>query len=136
MAFEHNLQRMWIPGEEDTDASAADHFTWKPEKPLLVRDFGFVVTETIANDATAAVVSLDHTPSGGARTEKATITLTDGAAVGTEFITYEGTALSPFVVEEGDTLHFEHKTQGTDGSSSAGKGYYVLYYEWIPDGTI
>lgn len=135
MAFEHNLQRMWIPGEEDTDASAADHFTWKPEKPLLVRDFGFVITEAVVNTSVAAVVSLDHTPSGGSRTEKATLSIANAAVVGTEFITYEGTALSPFVVEEGDTLHFEHKTAGT-GGSTAGKGYYVLYYEWIPDGTI
>lgn len=136
MAFEHNLQALIIPGEEETDAAAADHFTWKPEKPMIVRDLGFIITEAVVNTSTAAVVSLDYTPSGGARAEKATISIADGTAVGVEFVSYEqGTPLTPFFTKEGDTLHFEHKTQGAGGTTT-GKGYYVLYYEWVSDGTI
>lgn len=137
MAFEHNLQGEFIPGEEATEASAADHFTYTVKKPMIVRDVGFVVTDTIDNDQTAAVVSLDHTPSGGSRAEKVTITLPDTTAVGVELLGSDAaTPITPFVVDVGDTLHFEHKTAGTDTSSADGAGYYRLYYEYIPDGSI
>jgi hypothetical protein len=35
--------------------------------------------------------------------------------------------------QDTDILHFERKTQGA-GGTTAGDGFYLLYYELIPDG--
>lgn len=134
MAFEHNLQVTIIPVLEQIETSAADVFTWKVEKNMLVRDVSVVVQEAaVVASSTAPVFSLDAIISGAARAEKATLSVANGTALGVEVIASEssGVTWSPFVVEEGDTLFFEHKTAGA-GGSSAGAVYFILYYEIIP----
>ena len=63
---------------------------------------------------------------GGA--EKVTLTVPNTTAAG---VTIEAD-LTPFFVADTDILHFERKTQGA-GGTTAGDGYYVVYYEVIPD---
>ncbi len=98
---------------------------------MLISRVEFIISELVANDSAAAVVSFDYTPVGGARTEWTTITITDASAVGA--CLEPATDPNSLEISDGDILHFEHKTQGTDGTASAGRGYMVIYYEQIPD---
>ena len=81
--------------------------------------------------STDPVVSLDYTDTVGSvsRAEKVTLTVPNTTAAG---VTIEA-ALTPFFVADTDILHFERKVQGA-GGSTAGDGYYLVYYELIPDG--
>ena len=79
MAFNSNINTIFIPGELNCTASAADHFTWKLLHPLVVHRVEFVTTLLFAADSASAVVSLDHTDVVGsvARAEKATVTVAE-----------------------------------------------------------
>ncbi len=136
MAYDAKIQATFMPPLEQIETAANDVFTWIVERPMLIRDISVVVQEAaVVASSTAPVFSLDHTPVGGARTEKATLSVANGTALGTEVIATEssGVTWAPFFVEEGDILYFEHKTAGA-GGSSAGAVYFRLYYESIPDG--
>lgn len=125
---------------EDLTASATDFAEWAPVARVTVVEFGFVVSTTIAADTTAPVVSLDHRTvfGAGTRTEKATITLADGTAAGSVVMSTRPkigatVGLTPFVVEPGESIVFEHKTQAADLSSAAGAGHYYIRWEETPD---
>lgn len=84
MAFNVKTNLYQCPIEVDTgDGSAADIFTMILAHGMVIHKVEFVVSELVASDTTDAVVSVDHTPSGGSRTEYATITVPDTTAVGT-----------------------------------------------------
>lgn len=138
MAYNQNISSVILPPKTVVEASPADVFTWIVEKPMLVRDVSIIISEVVALDTTEAVVSLDYTPSGGARAEKATLTTTTATALGAELIASEvsGVTWTPFFVEEGDTLHFEHKTQGVDNGTATGDYRFKLYFDWIPNGVV
>ena len=136
MAYNQQMQAMFIPVLEQIETSANDPFTWIVKKNMLVRDVSVVVVEaTVVASSTDPVFSLDHTPAGGSRAEKATLTVAHTTVLGTEKIASvnSGVAWVPFFVEAGDTLHFEHKTAGA-GGSSAGAVYYILYFDSVSDG--
>jgi len=130
MAFNSKLNAMMIPTLIDLDAGASTPHTWKVNHPLVVHRIEFVVKTAVVATSTAPVVSLDYTDTvnSGSRTEKVTLTVPNTTAAG---ITIEAD-LTPFFVADTDILHFEHKTQGA-GGSTAGDGYFILYYELIPD---
>jgi hypothetical protein len=135
MAFNSKINTLFIPGELNCAGSAADHFTWKVAHPMVVHRVEFVASLLFAADSASAVVSLDHTDVVGsvARAEKATVTLAEAVAVGS---TNEPSSFTPFFVQDTDILHFEHKTQATDSGTAAGKGFFILYYESIPDNEV
>lgn len=138
MAMNQKIQSLMIPAVESIETAANDVFTWLPEKPMIIRDVSVVVQEAaVVASSTAPVFSLDHTTPTVSRAEKATLSVANGTALGTEVIASEssGVAWVPFFVEEGDTIFFEHKTAGA-GGSSAGTVYFILYFEYIPDGVI
>ncbi len=127
-----------IPVSTAVEASPADVFTWIVEHPMRVTDVSVVVSALTAIDMTSAVASVDATIAGAARAEKATLTIGDAVAVGTEISAAEssGVAWTPFELDEGDTLIFEQKTAGVDAGTEAGDYYFILYYEIVPDGVV
>ena len=130
MAFNSKIQFAIIPVSADLDGSTADDFTWKVNHPIVVHRFEFIVQTAVVATSTAPVVALDYTDTVGSvsRAEKLTLTIPNTTAAG---VTIED-SLTPFFVADTDILHFERKTQGA-GGSTAGDGYYVIYYEVIPD---
>lgn len=113
------------------DASAADAYTWKPAMPMTVLGAKVVYTEaTDAAIATPGVVSIDHTPSGGSRTEKGTYTAEVSHAVGEE---EEFDSFTQFKVKDGDSVILEHKTQQGDAEDGAVK--VIIYYDSVPEGS-
>tara|TARA_R110002020_G_scaffold381747_1_gene592629 strand:- start:636 stop:1046 length:411 start_codon:yes stop_codon:yes gene_type:complete len=135
MAFNSKVNTLFIPGELNCAGGAADHFTWKVAHPMVVHRVEFVASLLFAADQTSAVVSLDFTNvvDSVSRAEKATITLAEAVAVGA---TTEPSSFTPFFVQDTDILHFEHKTQAADSGTAAGKGFFILYYESIPDNEV
>lgn len=138
MAFNNKVQYDIIGwAEVDLDAAVADKFTWTVNHPILIHQVGFIYTEaTDAAIVTKGVVSLDVTPSGGSRTEKATYTAEVSKSIGYEgkLTDSNGSANLGILVDAGDTVIFEHKIQQT--SLEAGKGVFVVYYELVPDGSV
>lgn len=130
MAFNSKSQFTIIPVSADLDGTAGDDFTFKVNHPIVVHRFEFVVQTAVVATSTAPVVSLDYTNTvdSVARAEKITLTIPNTTAAG---ITIEAD-LTPFFVADTDILHFERKTQGA-GGTTAGDGYYIMYYEIIPD---
>ena len=138
MAMNVKAQSMFIPGTESIETAANDVFTWIVDKNMMIRDISVIVGEAaVVATSTDPVFSLDITPVGGSRTEKATLSVADGTALGTEVTASEssGVAWAPFMVEEGDILYFEHKTAGA-GGSSAGTVNFLLYFDHWPKGDI
>ena len=131
MAFNSKIQFAIIPVSADIDGSVADDFTWKVNHPMVVHRFEFIVQTAVVATSTAPVVALDYTDTVGSvsRAEKLTLTVPNATAAG---VTIED-SLTPFYVQDTDILHFERKTQGA-GGSTAGDGFYLIYYELIPDG--
>jgi|TARA_R110002012_G_C11424908_1_gene588723 hypothetical protein len=130
MAFNSKLQFTIIPVSADLDGTAGDDFTFKVNHPIVVHRLEFVVQTAVVATSTAPVVSLDYTDTVNsvARAEKVTLTVPNTTAAG---ITIEAD-LTPFFVADTDILHFERKTQGA-GGTTAGDGFFILYYEIIPD---
>jgi uncharacterized protein (DUF2126 family) len=133
MSYDNALIREVVPVAIDLSASAADKFTWimPTGKAIHVKNFTFIAaTEVVGDATTAAVVSLDHTPSGDSRAEKCTVT-PDNVAIGVEVQPGTAfTAATEFDVVAGDTLIVEHKTQASGGTTT-GAGYAVIYYTEI-----
>jgi len=130
MAFNSKSQFTIIPVSADLDGTAGDDFTFKVNHPIVVHRFEFVVQTAVVATSTAPVVSLDYTNTvdSVARAEKVTLTVPNTTAAG---VTIEAD-LTPFFVADTDILHFERKTQGA-GGTTAGDGFFILYYEIIPD---
>ena len=130
MAFNSKIQFAIIPVSADLDGSTADDFTWKVNHPIVVHRFEFIVQTAVVATSTAPVVHLDYTDTVGSvsRAEKVTLTVPNTTAAG---VTIEAD-LTPFFVADTDILHFERKTQGAGGTTAC-EGYYVVYYEVIPD---
>ena len=131
MAFNSKVNAMIIPVSADLDGTAGDDFTFKVNHPMVIHRFEFIVQTAVVATSTDPVVSLDYTDTVGSvsRAEKVTLTIPNTTAAG---VTIEAD-LTPFFVADTDILHFERKTQGA-GGSTAGDGYYLVYYELIPDG--
>ena len=131
MAFNSKVNAMIIPVSADLDASVGDDFTFKVNHPMVIHRFEFIVQTAVVATSTDPVVSLDFTDTVGSvsRAEKVTLTIPNTTAAG---VTIEAD-LTPFFVQDTDILHFERKTQGA-GGTTAGDGYFLLYYELIPDG--
>ena len=131
MAFNSKVQFAMIPVSADLDGTAGDDFTFKVNHPMIIHRFEFIVQTAVVATSTAPVVSLDFTDTVGSvsRAEKVTLTIPNTTAAG---VTIEAD-LTPFFVQDTDILHFERKVQGA-GGSTAGDGFYLLYYELIPDG--
>lgn len=132
MAFNSKINTIFIPGELDCTASAADHFTWKLLHPLVIHRVEFVTSLLFAADSASAVVTLDYTNvvDSVARAEKAAITIAEASAVGASTAP---ASFTPFFAQATDILHFESQTACTDSGTAAGTGYFVLFYESIPD---
>lgn len=135
MAFPNFNNFDVIPVEVDLTATAADKFTWKLRHPIQIHSVEFVVSTAVSATTTAPVVSFDHTPSGGTRTEKGTATIANGSAVGTNVRLESATKAITFVAQKDDTIIFKHKTQGA-GGTPAGKGFFIIFYELISDGEV
>lgn len=132
-------QALIIPKETAVEAAAADVFTWIVEHPMRITDVSVVIVNAVvASDMTAGVASLDAVIAGAARAEKATLSMPEATAKGTEISAAEssGVAWQAFEVDEGDTLFFEHKTQAVDSGTATGEYWFILYYELIPDGQV
>lgn len=127
-----------IPISTAVEATPADVLTWIVEHPIRVTDVSVLVTTLVAADMTSAVASLDATIAGGSRTEYATLSMAEATAIGTEISAAEssGVTWAPIELDEGDTLHFEHKTAAVDSGTETGDYYFILYYEIIPDGAV
>jgi len=130
MAFNSKLQFAIIPVSANLDGTAGDDFTFKVNHPMVVHRFEFIVQTAVVATSTDPVVSLDYTDTVNSvsRAEKVTLTIPNTTAAG---VTIEA-SLTPFFVSDTDILHFERKTQGA-GGSTAGDGFYIMYYELIPD---
>ena len=130
MAFNSKVNAMIIPVSADLDGTAGDDFTFKVNHPMVVHRLEFIVQTAVVATSTAPVVSLDFTDTVGSvsRAEKVTLTIPNTTAAG---VTIEAD-LTPFFVADTDILHFERKTQAA-GGTTAGDGYYIIYYELIPD---
>ena len=116
----YNVEQTFIyPVVVDLDGTAAD-IGDVDLGAIDITALGILITETVANDATAAVVSLED----ASNTELATLSVTDATAAKTEL----ETSVSGQSITSGN-LTFKHKTQGTDGSSSAGQGYVYIKYK-------
>ena len=131
MAFNSKVQFAMIPVSADLDGTAGDDFTFKVNHPMVIHRFEFIVQTAVVATSTDPVVSLDYTDTVNSvsRAEKVTLTVPNTTAAG---VTIEA-SLTPFFVADTDILHFERKTQGA-GGSTAGDGFYLIYYELIPDG--
>jgi len=131
--FNSKSQFIVIEPEIDLDDPVGDPFTLKSRHPMVIHSVEFVYTEaTDGAIATKGVVSFDVTPSGGARAEKATYTAEISKAIGfTARLLGAGSKFDPVDIANGDTLHFELKTQQTAGE--AGMGKFLLYYEMGQD---
>ena len=131
MAFNSKVQFAMIPVSADLDGTAGDDFTFKVNHPMIIHRFEFIVQTAVVATSTAPVVSLDFTDTVGrvSRAEKVTLPIPNTTAAGG---TIEAD-LTPFFVQDTDILHFERKTQGA-GGTTAGDGFYLIYYELIPDG--
>lgn len=126
--FEYDFEDTVI----DLDASAADAYTWRPEKSYLITAAIIEYAEaTDAAIATPGVVSIDHTPSGGSRTEKGTYTAQVSKAIGE---VERMTNLTQFQAKSGDLVILEHKTQQT--STEAGTVRVRIQGYVIPDGEV
>tara|TARA_R100000458_G_C8147525_1_gene156399 strand:- start:180 stop:587 length:408 start_codon:yes stop_codon:yes gene_type:complete len=134
MAFNSKVNTLIVPVLIDLDAGASTPFTWTLNHPMVIHRFEFVVKTAVVATSTAPVVSLDHTDTVGsvARAEKGTISIANTTAAGA---CKEPSSFTPFYAQDTDILHFEHKTQGA-GGSTAGDGYFILYYESIPDNEV
>jgi len=115
------------PITEDVAAAAADHANLNFPRPIIVEGFSFIVSTAVVGTTTAPVVSLDHTPSGGSRAEKVTLTIPDTTAAK---IKVDAAAFAKFRVNPADSIHLEHKTAAV-GGVIAGVGHYVIYYKVI-----
>ncbi len=131
MAFNSKVNAMIIPVSANLDGSVGDDFTFKVNHPMVIHRFEFIVQTAVVATSTDPVVSLDYTDTVNSvsRAEKVTLTIPNTTAAG---VTIEAD-LTPFFVQDTDILHFERKVQGA-GGSTAGDGYYLVYYELIPDG--
>jgi hypothetical protein len=117
------IKQLIYPVGEAVDGTAADMVSLTIPYKMTIYKFETYVTTTVVGTSTAPVLSLDYTPSGGARAEKATITIPTSTAAGA---TVASANLTPFSVNGGDAIHFEHKTQAA--GSPAGVAYYVIWY--------
>lgn len=131
MAYNSKTQMQIFPITEDTLDGANDLFTFTWQHPVVIHRVEFWVTTLVAADMTSPVLALDYTPSGGSRTEWATITLTEADAAGS--VQEPDSAVNPLQLSDGDSITFEVKTAGTDSGSVAGAGYYVIWYENVGD---
>lgn len=117
-----------VLAEDDLDASAAVHGEFVNAGPhnIVITAIMALVTEIIANDTAAAVVTFKKRPTPGSATAESTIdtiTFPDGTAVGKVLYARPATPVS---IAPGESLCIDHTTQGTDGSSSSGK----CIYDW------
>ena len=131
MAFNSKINTLFIPTLADLDATAYDVHTWTLNHPMVVHRVEFQLKTAVVASSTAPVVSLDYTDTvnSTSRAEKATISIANSTAAGAN---KDVSSFTPFFAADTDILHFELKTQGA-GGSTAGDGYFVLYYESIPD---
>lgn len=122
------LNSSWIvTTAEDLSAAAADHASVFFGTKVRIAGFGFETTEAVGDATTAAVVSLDHIATDGStRTEKATLTLDNFAIGGVRRVTHS--AFTPFVVNPGERIVFEHKTAASGGTTTGAGHYFVEYY--------
>lgn len=131
-------QVLILPISIPVETAAADVFTWILEHPIRVTDVSVIVHAVTATDNTATVVSFDAIIAGAARAEKATLSIPDATAIGTEIAADEssGVTWEPFELSEGDTLIVEQKVAGVDAGTEAGDYYVAIYYEIMPDGRV
>lgn len=115
----------------DLDGTPADYYSEVARHGMIIHQVEFVVNTLTATDTIAPVVALDYTPSGGSRTEWVTITVPDASAVGTTHA--PSTQPNPVTLSAGDSWFLQHVTAGTDAGTSAGDGYFIVYYEILPD---
>lgn len=132
---------------EVLDAAAADHYEVIFPIPVVIMQFGFIVTEIVGDATTEAVVALDYRPAQGSdtgRVEKATLSFsggTIGSAVGDVIYVVDAndnSVFDPFTVNVGQSIVFEHKTQASGGTTT-GQGHYFVtyrpYYETVANFT-
>jgi hypothetical protein len=125
------LGRLFFPVQEDGLAAANDLATWVVKKPIQIKHVTFLVTTVLGSfTSVTPVLSLSYTASGGSKVEKATVSPAAAQAAGSEV---EGTTANmPFDCAEDGTLTFAVKTAGSGGTTT-GKGYWILYYNDIPE---
>jgi len=115
------------------NAAAADLFVFTARRPMTVVGIGYEVTTTVNVDAVAQILSLDHRVthnSNVGRVELATITLVDAWADGTIILN----EFNGIVIDPGEQLVIECKTQGTSGGAAAGAG--IPFFCWFPSSEI
>lgn len=125
-----------IEPQVDLEGTAADVFVWVVPHGIRVQDVQIVfIVATPGTLTTPGVVSVDHTPAGGSRTEKGTYTAIISQAIGVtgQLTDASGNPVN-FLAEAGDTITFEHKTLQT--ATQAGEVKFILYgYLW-PDAVV
>ena len=125
-----------IEPQVDLEGAAADVFALVVPHGIRVQDVQVVfIVATPAVLTTPGVVSVDHTPVGGARTEKGTYTAIISQAIGVtgQLLDASGNPVN-FLAAQGDTIIFEHKTLQT--ATQAGEVKFILYgYLW-PDAVV
>jgi len=105
-------------------------YTWTPAKRWTVRGMVFVPTTAIGACTTAAIIDLNHTPSGGSAASKITATITAGTGVGTEIAgTATSTGTDYFDVASGDTVHIATDTAMAGGTTSGVGDVYLIISE-------
>lgn len=90
-----------------------------PTVPITVTKFTFQIS-TAVSDLTASVVELQRVTIADVTSSIGIMTIPNGAAV--RKVYYKD--VTPYVVDAGDKLQFNHKTQGGLGGTPAGAGFY------------
>lgn len=117
---------------EAIDAAAAVHGGYVCMKRCKVVAIYFALETLVANDATAAVLEFNRRPtiaSSSGEVAIGTLTIPDATAIGA--VVYK--RVTPVTFNPGEELSLELLTQGVDGSSVAGDGYYGFDIEEFPE---
>jgi len=105
-------------------------YTWTPAKRWSVYGAVIVPTTAIGACTTAAVIDLNHTPSGGSVTSKITITATASTGIGTEVAgTATSTGSDVFDLASGDTLYVAVDTAMAGGTTTGVVDVYLILNE-------
>lgn len=128
LGYPHHTVVVWPDGgvASDLDGSAATRGTYRVPADALLIGWGAVVSEVVVATSTAPVESIALADADGTtnESEKDTLTIPNGAAVGTVYQRDIANG-NGIAVTKGRSILLKHKTAGAGGTTS-GIAYLFL----------
>jgi hypothetical protein len=112
---------------ENLAAAGAVYGEYYVTKPCSVSELRFIVSTTLACETTAPVIKIKRRPTPGSDTgaeDICSMTIPDLTAAGKVCVE----RFAPVQLNVGDSLTFQHVTQGA-GAAAAGAGFYDVVLE-------